>query len=142
MVGRGDFENLDGVRTDSPTQDCSGHLLICSFAASNDLKIETADISNAYFQGRELDRVLLLNPPSDGPLLLPDGKTPDPEFADGETKLIARVPIYGTPDAGRFFWKQMRKTCKEMNLKDRDRESYVCAPRRQQRDHCDVGYSC
>ena len=57
-----------------------------------------------------------LNPPSDGPLLLPDGKTPDPEFADGETKFIARVPIYGAPDAGRFFWKQMRETCLEMRL--------------------------
>ena len=72
LVGRGDFENLDGVRTDSPTQDCSGHLLICSYAASNDLRIKTADISNAYFQGKELDRVLLLNPPRDGPLLVED----------------------------------------------------------------------
>ena len=97
-MGRGDFENLDGVRTDSPTQDCSGHLLICSYAASRNWKVKTADISNAYFQGKELDRVLLLDPPRDGPLLLEDG-TPDPDLTDG-AKLIARVPIYGTPDAG------------------------------------------
>ena len=79
------------------------------------LRVKTADISNACFQGKELDRVLLLDPPREGPLLLEDGVTPDPELADGVTKLITRVPIYGTLDAGRFFWKQMRETCLDNN---------------------------
>lgn len=34
LVGRGDLENLEGVRTDSPTMDIEGHNLIFSFAAS------------------------------------------------------------------------------------------------------------
>ena len=51
LVGRGDLETLDGVRTDSPTMDSEGHNLIFSFAASKGLRIKSADISNAYFQG-------------------------------------------------------------------------------------------
>lgn len=127
LVGRGDFENLDGVRTDSPTQDCSGHLLLCSYAASNDLKVKTADISNAYFQGRELDRLILPDPPKDGPLLLESGK-PDPEFEDGATKMVARVPIYGTPDAGRFFWKQMERRASSLSSNENEiaRATFVC----------------
>ena len=53
-------------------------------------------------------------------MLLPDGKTPDPEYSDEETMMVARVPIYGTTYAGRFFWKQMRETCKESNLKENE----------------------
>ena len=71
-----------------------------SFAAANKLTLKTADISNAYFQGEELDRFLLLKPTKGG--------VPDPEFADGETYILARVPIYGTQDAGRKFWKKFR----------------------------------
>ena len=50
LVGRGDLEGLDGLRKDSPTADIECHNLLFSFAASERLDIETADISNAYFQ--------------------------------------------------------------------------------------------
>ena len=56
-------------------------------------------------------------------MLLEDG-TPDPDLADG-AKFIARVPIYGTPDAGRFFWKQMRETCKDSNLVENEIAMFV-----------------
>ena len=62
----------------------------------------TADISNAYFQGEELDRLLLLKPPPGG--------LPDPDYEDGEAMILARVPIYGTQDAGRKFWTRLRET--------------------------------
>ena len=65
------------------------------------LDLWTADISNAYFQGEELDRLLLLKPPPGG--------LPDPDYADGETMILARVPIYGTDDAGRKFWTRLRR---------------------------------
>ena len=96
LVGRGDLEGLDGLRKDSPTADIESHNLLFSWAASLGLDIWTADISNAYFQGEELDRLLLLKPPPGG--------LPDPDYADGETMILARVPIYGTDDAGRKFW--------------------------------------
>ena len=100
LVGRGDLEGLDGLRKDSPTADTESHNLLFSFAASYGLDLETADISNAYFQGSELDRLLLLKPPPGG--------LPDPEYADGETMILARVPIYGTEDAGRKFWIRLK----------------------------------
>ena len=50
LVGRGDLEGLDGLRKDSPTAETESHNLLLSFAASEELDIETADISNAYFQ--------------------------------------------------------------------------------------------
>ena len=123
LVGRGDFENLEGVRTDSPTMDIEGHSLIFSFAASNKIEIKSADISNAYFQGKELDRILLLRPPKGG--------LPDPDYADGETMILARVPIYGTPDAGRFFWKQFKETIEDATFKENTtlRALYGCVDR-------------
>ena len=60
--------------------------------------IRSADITNAYFQGRELDRVLLFTQPKGG--------LPDPDIPPG-AHLLARVPIYGTRDAGRGFWKAL-----------------------------------
>ena len=44
---------------------------------------------------KQLDR-MLLKPPKGG--------VPDPDYADGETMILARVPIYGTQDAGRMFF--------------------------------------
>ena len=63
--------------------------------------MKTADISNAYFQGEQLDWVLLLKPPSSG--------IPDEDYADVETLILARVPIYGTADVGRKSWKKFRE---------------------------------
>ena len=100
LCGRGDLEGIDGLRKDSPTAEIEAHNLLFSFAAACKLILKTADISNAYFQGEELDRLLLLKPPRGG--------VPDPDFADGETYILARVPIYGTQDAGRKFWQRFR----------------------------------
>ena len=84
------------MRSDSPTAEIEAHNLLFSYAAAHGLALRTADISNAYFQGEVLDRVILLKPPSSG--------IPDPDYQDGETMILARVPIYGTEDAGRKFW--------------------------------------
>jgi hypothetical protein len=98
LVARGDQEQGE-IRSDSPTCDIEGQNLIFSFAASHNLTISSADISNAYFQGEEQTRLLLLRQPQGG---LPD-------VAPGDM-LLARVPIYGTRDAGRSFWKRLRTT--------------------------------
>ena len=47
-----------------------------------------------------MDRLLLLKPPKG---------IPDPEYDDGEAMILARVPIYGTTDAGCKFWSKFRK---------------------------------
>ena len=40
--------------------------LLASIAACNQLVLKCADISNAYFQGEKMDRLLLLRPPRGG----------------------------------------------------------------------------
>ena len=57
-----------------------------------------------------MDRILLLRPPRGG--------LPDPEYADGETMILARVPIYGTTDAGRKFWQQFREVIVENGFRE------------------------
>ena len=106
LVGRGDQEEHD-VRSDSPTVDAECQRLILSFAASNKLKVRSADIENAYFQGEPLTRLMLFKQPKGG---LPG--------MDPEEHICARVPVYGTRDAGRGFWKRLRKVCIDAGLKE------------------------
>ena len=41
-------------------------------------------------------------------LLRPPKGIPDHDYEDGEAMILARVPIYGTSDAGRKFWQKFR----------------------------------
>ena len=63
LVGCGNFEDVEGIRTDSPTADVDSHNLVCSWCAANKVKIRCADITNAYLQGREVDRIILYRIP-------------------------------------------------------------------------------
>eukprot|EP00973_Karenia_brevis_P085536 11867445-Karenia_brevis.AAC.1 len=56
LCGRQDLGGIDGLRKDSPAAEIEGHHSLLSYAAFNKLALTTADISNAYFQGEELDR--------------------------------------------------------------------------------------
>ena len=98
LVVRGDQEQGE-VRSDSPTCDTEAQNLLFSFAASRRLRIRSADITNAYFQGEEMDRVLLLRPPKEG--------LEEEDLQPGQL-MLARVPIYGAHDSGRKFWKKLR----------------------------------
>ena len=67
LVSRGNFESFaegDCVRSDSPTAEPEGISILCSYAASRKLRLNSADITNAYFQGRPLERLLLVKPPA------------------------------------------------------------------------------
>jgi len=62
LVGRGDLERgTENIRSDSPTCDVEAQNLIFSYAASNRLRIKSIDITNAYFQGEEQDRLMLFS---------------------------------------------------------------------------------
>ena len=96
LVALGNHEKYE-IRSDSPTCPNETILMVCSFAASRKLKIKSGDLENAYFIGMKLTRKLLLRQPKGGlPGLLYDDR------------LLAKVPIYGTRDAGRGFWKKLR----------------------------------
>ncbi len=58
-----------GIRTDSPTCDVEVLNLLFSWAACEKLYAKSGDITTAYFQGKPLDRQILLKPPPGG---LPD----------------------------------------------------------------------
>ena len=96
LVACGNFEQMHGedIRADSPTAEQEGIALICSWAVSLGLRLKAADITNAYFQGKPLERLLILRVPKH-----PKG-VPDPEIQHAGF-MIARVPVYGTTDAGR-----------------------------------------
>jgi hypothetical protein len=98
LVGCGNFEETQGLRTDSPTADVDAHNLIFSFCASNHILVKSADIQAAYLQGKPVDRIILYK--------IPRGGIPECGIAE-DTVIAARVPIYGTKDAGRGFWLRL-----------------------------------
>jgi hypothetical protein len=107
LVACGQHENREGLRTDSPTASVEALNLICSFAACKRLKIKSADIKNAYFNADPIHRLLLLKPPRSG---LPG------HWNQEKMAIVANRPIYGTADAGRGFYKKLRKCEKEAKL--------------------------
>ena len=76
------------------------HNLIFSWCASHKVKIRSADIKSAYLQGKQNDRIILYR--------IPKGGIPEEGVAEGDV-LAARVPIYGTKDAGRGFWLRLKE---------------------------------
>ena len=99
LVGCGNFEQTEGLRTDSPAGDVDAHNIVFSWCAAHHVRIKSADISNAYLQGKEVDRIILYK--------IPKGGIPERDIPEG-TVLAARVPIYGTRDAGRGFWLKLK----------------------------------
>ena len=59
LVGCGNFEDTEGLRTDSPAGDVEAHNLVFSWCSSSRVRVKSADISSAYLQGKEVDRVIL-----------------------------------------------------------------------------------
>ena len=98
LVAQGNQERRE-LRSYSPTADAEGIHLVFSFASSRKATVMCGDLESAYFTGERMSRVLLLRQPRSG---LPGLKLDD--------RLLARVPVYGTQDAGRGFWKKLRRT--------------------------------
>ena len=108
LVACGHLEDRRGIRSDSPTVDLEVLNLIASFAACTRTRLHGADLSNAYFQGEKMDRLLLLRPPRGGL----------PGMRDGDYMIAANVPIYGTGDAGRKFYKGFRAQALRAGLRE------------------------
>jgi len=83
LVAGGQFEDATELRTDFPTCELECLNLIMSFAACHKYRFKCGDIRNAYSQGKEIDRVLLLESPKGG--------------------------LPGIGDSGRRFWKRLRE---------------------------------
>jgi hypothetical protein len=72
-------------------------------------RLKCGDVSNAYFNADNVERLLLLNPPKGG---LP-GVDCVERYA-----IAANKPIYGTGDAGRGFYKTVRRQALNAELKE------------------------
>ena len=80
------YEETDGLRTDSPAGDVDAHNIVFSWCAAHKVRIKSADISNTSLHGKEVDRIILYK--------IPKGGIPERDIPEG-TVLAARVPIYG-----------------------------------------------
>ena len=120
LCGRGDLEGIGGLHKDSPTAEIESRNLLFSWAASNKLMLETADISNAYFQSDQLDRLLLLRQPKGG--------IPDIDYADGETMILARVPIiiWNSGSRTQVLATVQKDYQRQPIQRMQDRESAIC----------------
>ena len=86
LVGCGNFETTEGLRTDSSARDVDSHNIVCSWCAH-----------------KKLIEILLYRMPAEG--------IPEEGIAGGEI-LASRVPNYGTKDAGRGLWLRLKYMCK------------------------------
>ena len=109
LVSRGDLEETTGVRTDSPICDIEVLNILLSWVSCERLTVKSGDITNAYFQGCPLERLILMKQPPGG--------VPDVGIS-ADTMFVARVPIFGTCDAGRDFWKKLRHDILSTGLKE------------------------
>ena len=82
--------------------------LISSFAACSKIRLKAVDLSNAYFQGEKMDRVLLSRPPRGG----------WPREPDDRRRLAANVPICGTADSGRKFHNKFCHVAVSVGLRE------------------------
>ena len=60
------FETTERLRTDSSAADVDSHSIVCSWCAQSHVPIRSCDFTNGYFQGREIERLLLYRKPAGG----------------------------------------------------------------------------
>ena len=91
------WRKTTGVRTDSPTCDIERLTILLSWVLCERLTVKSGDITNAYFQGCPLERLILMKQPPGG--------VPDVDI-NADTMFVARLPILGTCDACRGFLEE------------------------------------
>ena len=117
LVIRGDLER-QSFRTDCPTASGTAIHILLSFSACNQTEIKSGDISAAFLQGAPIQRTLILSAPKDG-IPTTDG------WIDPYTYLIALMSVYGSKDAPRGFYLELRKTLVTCGLTEVDPAMYA-----------------
>ena len=77
------------------------------FVVGAHVSIHSCDFTNGYFQGEEIDRILLYRIPVEGIREL--------GVASGAI-VASRVPVYGATNAGRGLRLRLKNTCKEFQF--------------------------
>ena len=66
IIGCGNFETTEGLRTDSPAGDVDLHNIVCSWSPQAHVPMHSCDFTNGHFQVQEIDRILLYRVPAEG----------------------------------------------------------------------------
>ena len=96
LVARGDMEKVE-IKVDSPTAAKQSMRCFLSIAATKGWKIQSLDFTGAFLQGSELDREVIVIPPTD-------------LMKKSDNKRIfwkLLKPLYGLNDAARRWWKKL-----------------------------------
>jgi hypothetical protein len=94
LVVRGDQDFAEGdIPCDSPTVDRSTVKLMLAIAANEDWRLRSIDISAAFLQGRQIDRIVHVQPP--------------PEFKKPGTVWSLNKGLYGLKEAARLWYKEL-----------------------------------
>ena len=97
LVGCGNFERKDFAQISTPVM----WIRTISFT------VGAHRLTNRYFQGQEIDRILLYRVQAEG--------IREEEIAGGEI-LASRVPVRGAKDEGRGLCFRLKNTCKQFNF--------------------------
>ena len=101
---RGDTEeNIDHIRTDSPTTHKDSLKMALAIAANEGYSIKSADIKSAFLQGKTLEREVYVIPPIEA-------------NQPGKLWLLQKA-AYGLIDGSRLFYLQLKEKLEELGLK-------------------------
>lgn len=118
LVIRGDLEK-ESFRTDCPTASNTAINILLSYAANKELELHSGDITAAFLQGAPIERTLLLSAPKDG--IPVEGGDNIPPLS----KLVALMSVYGSKDAPRGFWLELRGELLKQGLVEVDPAFYA-----------------
>jgi len=94
LVVRGDQDFAEGdIPCDSPTVDRSTVKLMLAIAANENWRLRSIDISAAFLQGRDIDRIVHVQPP--------------PEFKKPGTVWRLNKGLYGLKEAARLWYDEL-----------------------------------
>ena len=102
LCARGDQE-MCNVKGDSPTVSKMGIRIFLSIAAAEGFEVSTKDVRSAFLQGKEIERTVYVNPPS-------EAKQP---FVIWKLKKA----VYGLGDAARNWYDSILKEMMEIGCK-------------------------
>lgn len=121
LVCRGDLER-EQFRTDCPTASHTTIHVLLSWAACHGYQLKSGDISAAFLQGSPIERTLLLRAPRDGIQVDPTDRSKD---IAPYTYMVALMSVYGSRDAPRGFWLELRSTMVNNGLNELDPAFYA-----------------
>ena len=101
LVVRGFLEDIE-PRSDSPTLAKDSLKILLAIAANEEFTLRSLDITNAYLQGKEIDREVFVEPPA-------DYKKP------GKIWLLKKT-VYQAFDGSRNFYMSVDETLRKLGL--------------------------